>query len=311
MTYESCEPYPGSVNKHGEVEKFDDGLEVTHWFSEASGSRYHFVTAGDKANMPMVMLHGIPESWYAFISQIRDLSDNYFIIAIDLKGYGQSEKRLEGDYSFSGVAGEISVLINKIGIERFYLVGHDRGSVIGDHLCSKEDFNKRIIKYCRMQQSANHPHAEPRPSHKAMASTKGTELFLADDFPRAFYEGRKGFVEGYKYVFNEIPTHVLDRLDREWRYPGIAQAVPLTFKTTDFDKECEDRINFLFENMTMPVLFLQGLLDPGQPVTDYEGLEDMASNFKLQWIEDAGHFQHLEKPDEVTQAIRDFFEVKD
>ena len=280
---------------------------MTHNFVEVCNSRFHFVTSGNPENPVILMLNGIPETWFAFCQQIRDLSDDFYIIALDIKGYGQSEKRLEGDYSFSGSAGETAHLLDKIGIDKFYLMTHDRGSVVGDHLCHKYGMNNRVIKYCRMQQSAHHGHAEPKPSHAFMGSTDGIEAFLDDDFPRAFYKAERGFVEGYRYVFQEIPDQIIDRLHAEWHIPGVAYSVPQTFRTTSFESEWEDRDNFLWESLTMPVLFLQGRLDPGQPPSDYEGLEDLKPNFKLEWIEDAGHFQHLDKPAETTAAIRRFF----
>jgi pimeloyl-ACP methyl ester carboxylesterase len=307
--YPGCRPYPGSTNHHGEIEMLGD-VEATHWFVEVVRSRYHFVTAGDPGNPPVVMLHGIPETWYTFHNQVRDLSDDYYVVAVDLKGYGQSEKRPDGEYSFPHCAFELALLLEKLGIERFYLVGHDRGSVLADHLCNVPGrFNERIIKYARMQQSGPKPHTEPRPPHALFASAAGTELFLSDFFPRIVYTGLVPVPgsEGVQYVQNEIPEDVLDRLDREWKHPGAAQAVPLCFKHTNFDIEMEDRQNFLFAKMTMPVRLIQGELDPGQPPSDFEGLEALGANFSIVWIKGAGHFQHLEKPEATTQAIRAFF----
>ena len=150
--YPGCEPYPGSINHHGEVEKIGD-VEVTHWFVEAARSRYHFVTAGDPAHPAVVMLHGLPETWYAWFHQIEDLARDHYVIAVDLKGYGQSEKRLDTSYRFPHCAFELAVLLDQLGIERFSLVGHDRGAVVGDHLFGVPGFSERVVKYARLQQS--------------------------------------------------------------------------------------------------------------------------------------------------------------
>lgn len=67
-------------------------------------------------------------------------------------------------------------------------------------------------------------------------------------------------------------------------------------------------MKFLFEKMTMPVRPIQAELDPGQPPSDYAGLEKLGPNFSIVWIERAGHFLHLEKPEATTRAIRAFLE---
>ena len=107
-------------------------------------------------------------------------------------------------------------------------------------------------------------------------------------------------------VYNEIPESVLARIHDEWHHPGVAQAVPLCFAHTDFDREMEDRRNFIIPKMKCPVHLIQAELDPGQNPVDYEGLEALGTNFSIEWIEGAGHFSHLEKPAEVTAALRRF-----
>ena len=82
--------------------------------------------------------------------------------------------------------------------------------------------------------------------------------------------------------------------------------MPLCFRHTNFDLEMEDRERDLIPKMKCPVHLIQAELDPGQPTADYEGLAELGPNFSIEWIEGAGHFSHLEKPDEVTRALRRF-----
>jgi pimeloyl-ACP methyl ester carboxylesterase len=300
-----CAPFPGSVNQHGEAEKLGS-VEVTHWFVEALRCRMHLVTAGDPAKPPLVMLHGLPESWWAFHNQIRDLSDTYFVIAPDLKGYGQSEKRLDLSYQFPHCAFELALLLDQLGVGRFLLAAHDRGSVLGDWLCCVPGMQQRIVKYARMQQSFMRGHAEPRPPHALFATAQGVELFLSPAFvPIVYSTSPPPGVP--KLVHVPLAPDVIARLAREFSFPGLAHAVSRCFQHTNFDLELEDRQRFVLSRMTMPVRLIQGEKDPGQPPSDYAGFEQHGANFSLRWIEGAGHFHHLERPDVVTEALREFF----
>ena len=135
--------------------------EVEHKFVEAAGVKWHYVEAG--AGEAVVFIHGLPESWFSWHYQIAEVSKEYRVIAVDLKGYGQSDKR-DGDYTAQGVANELIALFDGIGLEKFSLVTHDWGTVIGD--CIASTVPDRMVKYVRMQapvlkvDPANHPQFE-------------------------------------------------------------------------------------------------------------------------------------------------------
>ena len=117
--------------------------------------------------------------------------------------------------------------------------------------------------------------------------------------------------QGHQLTYGEIDPTVIACIHREFYLPGVTEAVPLTFRLTNFDKEYENRSNFLFDNMTMPVRFIQGELDPGKPASDYIGLEEIKPILSIQWIADAGHFLHLENPQAVNKALQKFIAEAD
>ena len=311
--YPEAAPPLCARNRHGETEAVGRVI-AAHWFVEAAGITWHFVTAGGQPRgaaagagardfpqpAPVVLLHGFPESWWAFHHQIEALAEaGYEAIAIDVIPYGQSDKQLDLDYRYPAIAAGVLKLLNRIGIDRFHLVAHDRGSVIADHLIAQPGAAARVVRYVRMQQSANRPHGEPRPPHRLMGSPAGTLLYRSRRFPALVYGGRLAALP--------IPSGDLRRLDYEFKYRGIAEAAPLSFRTTSFDQELVDRLEGLFAHMAMPVLFVQGRLDPGQHPEEYFRVEQAVADGRLQFVE-AGHFLHLEAPGAVNQAILAFLD---
>lgn len=47
---------------------------------------------GDRANSLLLLIHGYPEFWYSWRFQLQHLSQYYWVVALDLKGYGDSDK---------------------------------------------------------------------------------------------------------------------------------------------------------------------------------------------------------------------------
>ncbi len=291
--------YPATpMNTEGEKENLQDGTTVTHHFKNALGVDYHYVEAGNKNNSTVVIIPGAPESWYCFHYQIAVLSKKYHVIALDLKPYGQTGKDQNGDHTYAHIAKEIKTLLDKIEIKTFYLMGHDRGTVAADHLLSIKGMTNRIIGYIRMQQSFNEPHGEPVPPHHLMGSFLGTMVFKIRFGMWVLYNKSA-------YTKLPIPPKVIQRITKEFQFKGIAQAVPLSFKTTSFPKELKDREEKLFAFMTMPILILQGRHDPGQHPEEYEQSHTIAPDLRVKFI-DAGHFFHLEAPEKANEVMLDF-----
>ncbi|MFM8875394.1 MAG: alpha/beta fold hydrolase, partial [Anaerolineae bacterium] len=64
--------------------------QVNDGFFENDGIKLHYVTLGEG---PMVVLiHGLPEFWYSWRQQIDALSANYQVVAIDQRGFNESDK---------------------------------------------------------------------------------------------------------------------------------------------------------------------------------------------------------------------------
>ncbi len=75
----------------------------------------------------MVLLHGFPETSYAWRYQIPVLAERYHVIAPDLRGYGETDKPAAG-YDKRTMATDLVELLKALGIGRIALVGHDRGA---------------------------------------------------------------------------------------------------------------------------------------------------------------------------------------
>ncbi|MEO1785612.1 MAG: alpha/beta hydrolase [Pseudomonadota bacterium] len=307
LRYEAAAPPPCSSNVHGETETLNGGVEATHWFIEADGVTWHVVTAGDPENEAVLFLHGLPETWYGFNRQMAALSDEYYTISIDQMGYGQSDKRLDLDFSNPAMADKLGALIDTMGLDTLNIVGHDRGAITLDYMLAVDGMSDRVVKYVRMQQSGNRPHGEPRPPHKVFASQAGVEVFARDIQIRMLYTTKSG------YSSVDVDPAEIDRMAFEFLHEGAAEAISENFKTTNFDKELDDRMKDggLFESFTMPVLFLQGVLDPGQHREEYLNLNEDVPTASVIFVEDASHFLHVEKPETVTAIIREFLASDD
>src|SRR5436190_1177092 len=102
-----------------------DNMTFSHHTVSVNGIQMHYVIGGH--GNPVVLLHGWPETWYAWHKVMPALAKNYTVIAPDLRGLGDSSKPLSG-YDGKTLAEDIHQLVTQLGLKRIFLVGHDVGS---------------------------------------------------------------------------------------------------------------------------------------------------------------------------------------
>jgi len=104
-----------------------DNMTFSHHTASVNGIQLHYVIGGH--GDPVVLLHGWPETWYAWHKVMPALAKNYSAISPDLRGLGDSSKQTSG-YDGKTVAEDIHQLVTKLGYKTIFLVGHDIGTQV-------------------------------------------------------------------------------------------------------------------------------------------------------------------------------------
>jgi haloalkane dehalogenase len=98
-------------------------------FLELPPGRLHYVDEG--AGEPIIMVHGQPTWSYIYRNVIRGLAPRFRCIAIDLLGFGLSDKPESWSYRPEQHAEHIGALLDHLGVDRTHLLVHDWGGPIG------------------------------------------------------------------------------------------------------------------------------------------------------------------------------------
>jgi pimeloyl-ACP methyl ester carboxylesterase len=102
---------------------------VEHGFADSGGVKIHYASLG--SGPLMVMIHGFPDYWYTWRSQMEVLSKAYQCVAIDLRGYNLSDKPKGVDnYAMGALVGDVAAVIKHLGRDKAIVVGHDWGGAI-------------------------------------------------------------------------------------------------------------------------------------------------------------------------------------
>ena len=267
-------------------------VDVEHRFENVGGVTWHWVEAG--SGEPVVLLHGIPESWQCWRHQIPVLATQFRVLAFDLKGYGQSDTA-EGDYSADQVARELLACLDTLGIQRFRLAGHDWGVLISDHIIHQ--CPQRVLRYVRCCLSLHRYDVRYSLHHQWNAENPQQATLLmrrAEAYVRVWFESscKPGLVPDDEEIA-EIAA--------EFARDGVAEAVPRYFR----DLRKQTPVDY--SRFTMPVLYVHGEHDPRQPIDYCRGMEQHVPGLEAILVLDSGHFVARERPQELARAMQWFF----
>src|ERR1700730_939603 len=90
----------------------------------------HYLEWGEAAAPPIVCVHGYTGSADAFNALARHLEDRYRILALDVRGHGESAWSPTGAYSYADQASDLAEFAARLGLDKFVLIGTSMGGII-------------------------------------------------------------------------------------------------------------------------------------------------------------------------------------
>ncbi|WP_428488038.1 alpha/beta fold hydrolase [Rhodopila sp.] len=282
-------------------------LPLSHHTTQANGIKQHYVEAG--SGPPVILLHGFPETWYAWRKQIPVLSERYRLIVPDLRGYGETEKPASG-YDKRTMAADIRALMDHLKIERAAIIGHDRGARVATRFA--KDHPDAIS---RLGVFDNIP---TRTIFEAMDATiaRGHWFFIFNqvpDLPEALIAGREEIwlryiLQGWTYDPEALTLEDLGAYVRAYQKPGAVRGALNDYRAgrEDVAQDKEDADT----RITCPTLALWGEdFELGGRMWDVvEIWRQMTTDLRTVSIPQCGHLPHEEQPDVVNNALLAFLD---
>jgi len=286
----------------------------THRDISANGVRLHAAEAGEG---PLVLLlHGFPQFWWTWRSQLTALADAGFrAVAPDLRGYGASDKPPRG-YDLPTLSADIAALVRALGERDAVVVGHDWGGLLG------------------WTTAALHPRSVRRLVVLSMAHPRRLRASMADRGQR------RALRYALRFQLPRLPERMLTRADddpvaelmRRWsgpqwattadfaeavrRYRAASRIPQAAYGAMEYHRWAArsqlrpDGLRYarrMAAPITAPTLQLHGELDTCVLVGSARGSgRYVAGAYEWRGLPDVGHFPPEEAPDVVSRAIVDW-----
>jgi pimeloyl-ACP methyl ester carboxylesterase len=89
--------------------------------------RIHYLDWGTAGRRPIIFLHGAALNAHTWDVVCLALRQQFHCYAMDQRGHGESAWAEDGDYSGDAHRGDIEAFVDRLGLDRFVLVGHSMG----------------------------------------------------------------------------------------------------------------------------------------------------------------------------------------
>ncbi|MBI4941433.1 MAG: alpha/beta fold hydrolase [Actinobacteria bacterium] len=277
---------------------------MTHRLQSArrrlNGHDLHYVHAGD--GPPIVFLHGVLGSTRVWARLAAEMSQDHFVLAPDLFGHGMSAKPM-ADYSLGGHAGVVRDLLDTLGLGRVTLVGHSLGGGIAlefTYLFPERVDRLVLVASGGLGREVNLLLRAP--------TLPGAELvlpLLASGFARR--QGDK-LARALALVGVRGSTDVAEA----WHgFEALAdgdgrRAFLATIRSVVGHDGQRVSAAELLPRLRVPTLVVWGDKDRMIPLSHAETAVALMPDARLVVLENAGHFPHLDQPEQFVAAVREF-----
>jgi pimeloyl-ACP methyl ester carboxylesterase len=266
-------------------------------FVETSVGRIYVHRKGD--GPPLVLLHGYMMSHWYFHPLFARLSEKYQVLAIDLPGYGESDRPSPKTfaYDYPAFAHVVAEVLDQLGLPRVTLLGHSMGGGVALTLAARSPERvERLVLEC----PAIYPLPIPTEARLVINRTFGRFLFNAVTRAEIRRQMLKQHFRDSSVVTDALVDHVWARLNRA----GGRDAAWETLHTfASLNDRTADPMR-----VRAPTLLLWGDEDRMIPFAHARRLLKSIPGARLNVIPASGHNPHVERKDEFLRQLMPFLE---
>lgn len=287
---------------------------VREGYVEYGGNTVHYVEAG--SGEAVLFLHGFPSYWFSFARQIEALADDHRVIAIDGLGAGRSDAPLdEADYRLEEMAEHVFALLDELDVEQVHLVGHDWGAAFAFGLAQR--FPERVSSVTGIgappqevlvDALAQSPAIQERAAYIERLKSANPLLIVVTGGHRRVWTGayqplvEAGFMTAEEGALFRAATGDPRRLNAHINWYRSNVPKPDSIKAASYWPSKGARL-------TMPALLVWGSDDRVFDPLYAALFAKRGDSVRMLEIDGVGHWPHFERPDEVTDAIRETIEA--
>lgn len=268
-------------------------------FAEVDGATIHYQEFGEPANPTLLLIHGYTASTYVWRTVAPRLAArNFHVVAVDLLGFGYSDKPASFDYTIASQARMVERLMNRLGIGKATIIGSSYGGAVASTLAL--DAAERVEKLVLVGAVCNDEVLQNPLLKLAAIPLLGEVLtpFFLDSKTLSKARMRRTLAPASHHLINK---ERVESVTRPLKAKDAHHSVLASARNWD-----ANRIQTDAHLINQPTLLIWGENDSIVPVHNGQRLYDAMLNSRLVVLQDCGHLPQEEKPERFVRLVTDF-----
>lgn len=275
-----------------------------HEYITTNGLKLHYVTQGEGSLM--LMLHGFPEFWYSWRHQIPEFAKNFKVVALDLRGYNESDKPADKSaYVMAEFVKDVEGVIRGLGYDKCVLVGHDWGGAIAWNFA----YTYPKMVECLIVLNLPHPakFAEGVRNPQQLLRSSYMFLFQLPWLPEIIiqsgdYRAIEAALKGMAINKSTFSQEDIEAYKDAAAKRGAMTAM-LNYYRNFFQ---QGMLKQNWDVLEIPTLMIWGEQDTALGKELTYGTENYVKNLRIKYIPNCSHWVQQEQPQLINQYMREF-----
>jgi pimeloyl-ACP methyl ester carboxylesterase len=273
------------IKRNQIVKKYEDLSNSSDRFIDIDGIKLYYIEQGE--GFPVVIIHGFMCSCEDFRNIIKALSAYYKVIAVDLIGFGKSDKREDLNYSKKNMADLIYKLMSNKGYKKYSVIGHSMGGGVALNLVHH---HAESIKSLVLVDSVGYKNIRRPPIPPVLIEIVFKQYYLQKLF--------------YRICIYNTSNFNAERFDKIYYLNcAIPSKTIYNFSRQDDSKTAEGNMR----NITLPTLILWGKYDRITPIQNAYYFNNDINGSKLIIFDKSGHMPYVEEEEKFVEVVLRFF----
>ncbi|WP_396586763.1 alpha/beta fold hydrolase [Bermanella sp. R86510] len=286
--------------------------ELANWkangqFIDLLGHQIFVKDEGD-SNLPVLLLvHGFPTSSWDWYGVWGALKTRFRVVALDMLGFGFSDKPNEDTYTIHGQADIVEALVKAKSLDQFHVLAHDYGDTVAQELLARQQEGVGAGQWlsCCFLNGGLFPE-----THRAILTQK---LLLSPLGPLVNkLAGYKQFCARFSSVFGEHTKPTEHELQIFWKLINEKDGKHIFHNLIKYmrdRKQHRERWVEVLQKSSIPLALINGSVDPVSGAHMVERYKQL--NCRLDYLGELvniGHYPQVEDPAAVVEHFYQFID---
>lgn len=254
----------------------------------------------------LLLIHGFPTASYDWYKIWEPLSERFSLVAMDMLGFGYSDKPNPFPYSIMQQADLVEDLMEHLAVRECHLLAHDYGDTVAQELMARHNVGKGLdlTSICLLNGGIFPESHHPLPIQKMLMSPIGWIL--------SKLLNQKKFEKSFGRIFGPDTMLTAEEMETYWQLVSRNNGHRIAHLIIRYMKErVKNRERWVgaLQDFKQPLGLINGLVDPisGQVMVDR--YREIITSENIWTMERIGHYPQVEAPVEVLRCYGEFMEV--